>query len=48
MPDGAVVKAAELSGRNGLQFWRNSLTGAVEVRDRGTGAVALNQDLHGN
>ncbi len=48
LPDGAVVKAAELSGRNGLQFWRNSVTGAVEARDRVSGGAALNQDLHSN
>jgi hypothetical protein len=24
------------------------VTGAVEVRDRGSGGVALNQDLHSN
>src|SRR5690606_2523419 len=29
-----VVKAAELSGQNGLLFWRNSLTGAIEVKRR--------------
>jgi 2,3,4,5-tetrahydropyridine-2-carboxylate N-succinyltransferase len=45
---GAVVKAAQLSGRNGLLFIRNSVTGAVEVRDRvGTG-VELNDALHAN
>jgi 2,3,4,5-tetrahydropyridine-2,6-dicarboxylate N-succinyltransferase len=45
---GAVVKAAQLSGRNGLLFIRNSVTGAVEVRDRvGTG-VELNDALHSN
>jgi 2,3,4,5-tetrahydropyridine-2-carboxylate N-succinyltransferase len=43
-----VVKAAQLSGRNGLLFIRNSVTGAVEVRDRvGTG-VELNDALHAN
>ena len=45
---GAVVKAAQLSGRDGLLFIRNSVTGAVEVRDRvGTG-VELNDALHAN
>ncbi len=45
---GAVVKAAQLSGRSGLLFIRNSVTGAVEVRDRvGTG-VELNDALHAN
>ena len=45
---GAVVKAAQLSGHSGLLFLRNSLTGAVEVRNRvGTG-VELNDVLHVN
>jgi 2,3,4,5-tetrahydropyridine-2-carboxylate N-succinyltransferase len=46
--DGArpVVKGAELSGRDGLLFRRNSLTGAVEaVRRTGVG-VTLNEALH--
>jgi 2,3,4,5-tetrahydropyridine-2-carboxylate N-succinyltransferase len=47
MPDGSVVKARELSGRGGLLFWRNSQTGAVEVRERGN-TVALNTALHQN
>jgi 2,3,4,5-tetrahydropyridine-2-carboxylate N-succinyltransferase len=42
------VKARELSGRSGLQFWRNSTTGALEVRPRAAGSVALNQALHAN
>ena len=36
MPDGSVVKARELSGRSGLLFWRNSQTGAIEVRSEAT------------
>ena len=45
---GAVVKAAQLSGHSGLLFIRNSVTGAVEVRNRvGTG-VELNDALHTN
>ena len=47
LPDDTVVKAAELSGRNGLQFWRNSVSGAIEARDR-SGNPALNADLHAN
>jgi len=46
--DGTVptAKAAELSGRSGILFRRNSLTGAVEaVRREGVG-VTLNADLH--
>ncbi len=48
LPGGAVVKAAQLSGRSGLQFWRNSLTGAVEARTRAGGGVELNAVLHAN
>jgi 2,3,4,5-tetrahydropyridine-2-carboxylate N-succinyltransferase len=47
LPSGAVVKAAELSGRDNLLFIRNSTSGAVEVRDRQGGAVELNAALHG-
>ncbi|MGP6171575.1 2,3,4,5-tetrahydropyridine-2,6-dicarboxylate N-succinyltransferase [Microbacterium sp. A196] len=41
-----VVKAAELSGRNGLLFWRNSLTGAIEAKQRRGVGVTLNETLH--
>jgi 2,3,4,5-tetrahydropyridine-2,6-dicarboxylate N-succinyltransferase len=47
-PDGAVVKALELSGRSGLLFRRNSSTGAVEVLPRDVGSVELNPALHSN
>ena len=47
LSDGSVVKARELSGRDGLLFWRNSQTGAIEVRERGN-TVALNAALHQN
>ncbi|MFY0407864.1 2,3,4,5-tetrahydropyridine-2,6-dicarboxylate N-succinyltransferase [Solicola sp. PLA-1-18] len=49
LPDGAVVKALELSGRDDLLFLTNSQTGAVEARPRGgaTG-VELNSVLHAN
>ncbi|HEY5160742.1 MAG TPA: tetrahydrodipicolinate N-succinyltransferase N-terminal domain-containing protein [Gaiellaceae bacterium] len=47
MPDGSVVKARDLSGRSGLLFWRNSQTGAIEVKERGN-TVALNTALHQN
>jgi 2,3,4,5-tetrahydropyridine-2-carboxylate N-succinyltransferase len=41
-----TVKGAELSGRNGILFRRNSLSGAVEaVRRNGVG-VTLNEALH--
>ena len=48
LPDGRVVKAADLSGASGLLFLRNSRTGAVEARPRAGGAVELNAALHAN
>lgn len=46
LSDGTEAKALELSGKNGLLFRRNSLTGAVEaVRAK---AVELNEALHKN
>ena len=46
--DGArpTVKAAELSGRNGILFRRNSVTGAVEAKARNGVGVTLNEALH--
>ncbi len=41
-----VVKAETLSGRNGLLFRRNSLTGAVEVLARSGDGIRLNAALH--
>lgn len=41
-----TVKAVELSGRPGLLFRRNSVTGAVEVLARKGMGVALNEALH--
>ena len=43
---GRTVKGAELSGRNGLLFRRNSLTGAVEAVTRTGVGVTLNEALH--
>jgi 2,3,4,5-tetrahydropyridine-2-carboxylate N-succinyltransferase len=48
MPDGSVVKAGSLSGQSGLMFWRNSLTGALEVRPRTGSGTTLNDALHAN
>ena len=48
LPDGGVVKARELSGRDGLLFIRNSVSGAVEARDRTGDGIALNEALHAN
>jgi 2,3,4,5-tetrahydropyridine-2-carboxylate N-succinyltransferase len=48
LPDGAVVKARELSGRDGLLFRRNSVSGALEVVVRKGTWGALNAELHAN
>lgn len=48
MPDGSVVKARDLSGRSNLLFWRNSLTGAVQVQPRSGESFELNAALHTN
>jgi 2,3,4,5-tetrahydropyridine-2-carboxylate N-succinyltransferase len=48
LPDGAVVKALELSGQSNLLFIRNSTTGVVEVRGRQGRTVELNSALHGS
>jgi 2,3,4,5-tetrahydropyridine-2-carboxylate N-succinyltransferase len=47
-PDGSVVKAKELSGRPGLLFRRNSLSGAIEVLPRVGTWGELNAALHAN
>ena len=46
LPDNRVVKARELSGRDGLLFRRNSVTGAVEVLVRAGDWGGLNVALH--
>ena len=48
LQDGSVVKARELSGRDDLMFWRNSVTGAVEAVAREGTWGALNESLHTN
>jgi 2,3,4,5-tetrahydropyridine-2-carboxylate N-succinyltransferase len=48
LPDGRIVKALELSGQDGLQFWRNSVSGALEARPRTGTGVVLNEALHAN
>jgi 2,3,4,5-tetrahydropyridine-2-carboxylate N-succinyltransferase len=52
LPDGQVVKARALSGRDGVLFRRNSVTGALEAVPRGGPAgrswAGLNADLHAN
>ncbi len=42
----ATVKAVELSGRPNLLFRRNSISGAVEVLQRGGTGIELNAALH--
>ncbi|THV24273.1 DapH/DapD/GlmU-related protein [Glycomyces paridis] len=46
LPDGEVVKAATLSGRDDLQFWTNTQTGRLEVRPRTGTWGELNAALH--
>jgi 2,3,4,5-tetrahydropyridine-2-carboxylate N-succinyltransferase len=48
LPDGSVIKARELSGRNGLLFRRNSVTGALEALPREGTWGELNAALHTN
>ena len=47
-PDGEVVKARELSGRNGLMFIRDGQTGQVVARQRVGSWGSLNDALHAN
>jgi 2,3,4,5-tetrahydropyridine-2-carboxylate N-succinyltransferase len=48
LPDGTVVKARELSGRDGLLFRRNSVSGALEAIPRDGDWGSLNAALHAN
>ena len=48
LPDGAVVKARELSGRDGLLFRRNARTGVLEAVPRSGSWGGLNAALHAN
>jgi 2,3,4,5-tetrahydropyridine-2-carboxylate N-succinyltransferase len=48
LPDGMVVRARELSGRDNMMLWRNSVTGRVEAVARSGSWGALNADLHAN
>ena len=48
LPDGSLVKASSLSNSPGLLFWRNSVTGALEVRPRDGSGADLNAALHAN
>ncbi|MFF4605636.1 2,3,4,5-tetrahydropyridine-2,6-dicarboxylate N-succinyltransferase [Streptomyces sp. NPDC001339] len=46
MPDGQIVKAAELSGGDNILFRRNSTTGTVEARPNKAAWGGLNEILH--
>jgi 2,3,4,5-tetrahydropyridine-2-carboxylate N-succinyltransferase len=48
LPDGDVVKGRDLSGATNLQYWRNSVTGALEARPRSGSWGGLNAVLHTN
>ncbi|MBO0691992.1 MAG: 2,3,4,5-tetrahydropyridine-2,6-dicarboxylate N-succinyltransferase [Acidimicrobiaceae bacterium] len=48
LPGGEVVKARELSGRPGILYLRNSVTGALEARPRSGSWGELNAALHAN
>ncbi|MCL2782646.1 MAG: 2,3,4,5-tetrahydropyridine-2,6-dicarboxylate N-succinyltransferase [Propionibacteriaceae bacterium] len=48
MPDGSVVKAAELSGASNWLFLRDSTTGKVVAKARADKQVQLNEVLHDN
>ncbi len=48
LPDGAVVKARELSGQSNLLYLRDSVTGSVVVKARDGHGIALNDVLHAN
>jgi 2,3,4,5-tetrahydropyridine-2,6-dicarboxylate N-succinyltransferase len=45
---GQVLTARDLSGSDGLMFWRNSRSGAIEARPRSGRRVELNAVLHAN
>jgi 2,3,4,5-tetrahydropyridine-2-carboxylate N-succinyltransferase len=46
LPDGEVVAARELSGISGMQFWNNTVTGALEAKPRTGSWGGLNAALH--
>ncbi|MGW7515554.1 2,3,4,5-tetrahydropyridine-2,6-dicarboxylate N-succinyltransferase [Streptomyces sp. NPDC054796] len=48
LPDGKIVKAAELNGASNLLFRRNSTSGKVEVLQRTGSWGGLNEALHSN
>ncbi len=48
LENGTTVKAGELSGHDNVQYWRNSLSGALEARPRAGARIELNAALHAN
>jgi 2,3,4,5-tetrahydropyridine-2-carboxylate N-succinyltransferase len=46
LPDGEVARGRDLSGIDGMQFWRNSVTGGLEARPRSGSWGGLNAALH--
>ena len=46
LPDGTVAAARTLSGRPGMLFRRNSVSGSVEVLARSGDGITLNEALH--
>jgi 2,3,4,5-tetrahydropyridine-2,6-dicarboxylate N-succinyltransferase len=46
LPDGEIVKAKELSGHANLLYIRDSVTGAVRVKERSGSWGGLNKSLH--
>lgn len=48
LPDGRVLKAADLSGSDGWLFYRDSVSGTVAVKPRAGRKVELNAALHRN
>jgi 2,3,4,5-tetrahydropyridine-2-carboxylate N-succinyltransferase len=46
LPDGEVVAARELAGINGMQFWNNTVSGALEAKPRTGSWGGLNAALH--
>ena len=48
LPDGSVIKAKELSGKNGILFRRDSQSGALHAIPRNKSWGELNAELHKN
>ena len=46
LPDGEVARGRELSGISRMQFWRNSMSGALEAKPRTGSWGGLNAALH--